>query len=545
VSITGDNQLIVLHESPVEGGRLCLRSLLCANQPLGEVLIYGLLAGRICGNVRLAAPARWGLTAADNRHIFSYNGDIAVPDKAGWRGGKNNSYLVVANGGLFAKASHERIREAVSAFAADIVFVNIEPTLAADHEKLQLTSQGQLAGIRRVYDNSAQRSPLPADWPCYVFIRASCLTEVFGGGIPTDFSKFLEAASKKASISSVCVGGEALDIETPRGLLEFAAHSLKLRPNDAAPFASADGIAGMPEGTSCSGEVIIGRNVRIGDNVRLIGPAIIGDNAALGDGVIAAGAIIGSGVSVAAKEAVYDRLLIKSGEGGDVEEFNCSPRQPVCAAQNNFRMWPLFSYVRFLKRAADIIIAAAVLALFAPVIAIVAAAVKATSRGPVFFGHGRQGLHGRVFHCLKFRSMIVGADDLQKKLRVRNEVDGPQFKMDDDPRVTPIGEFLRDTYLDEIPQFFNVLLGHMSVIGPRPSPEAENSQCAYWRDARLSVRPGITGLWQVCRTRKSGIDFQEWVHYDSRYVRNLSFKLDIWIFWQTVKYLAQAFLKQF
>jgi lipopolysaccharide/colanic/teichoic acid biosynthesis glycosyltransferase len=177
--------------------------------------------------------------------------------------------------------------------------------------------------------------------------------------------------------------------------------------------------------------------------------------------------------------------------------------------------------------------------------AIIAMIIKSTSRGPVFFGHVRQGLHGKSFKCLKFRSMIIGADDLQRKLRIKNEVDGPQFKMEDDPRVTPIGKFLRDTYLDEIPQFLNVFLGQMSLMGPRPSPEAENSLCAYWRDARLSVRPGITGLWQVCRTRKTGNDFQEWVHYDSEYVRQLSFKLDLWIFWRTVKYLVRAFLKQF
>jgi lipopolysaccharide/colanic/teichoic acid biosynthesis glycosyltransferase len=107
------------------------------------------------------------------------------------------------------------------------------------------------------------------------------------------------------------------------------------------------------------------------------------------------------------------------------------------------------------------------------------------------------------------------------------------------------GRFLRDTYIDEIPQFLNVLLGQMSVVGPRPSPEAENTLCPSWRDARLSVRPGITGLWQVCRTRKPEQDFQEWIHYDTEYVRKLSLGTDLWICRQTIKKMVESFISQF
>ena len=141
--------------------------------------------------------------------------------------------------------------------------------------------------------------------------------------------------------------------------------------------------------------------------------------------------------------------------------------------------------------------------------------------------------------------MITGADILQEQLRKINQVDGPQFKIEEDPRLTPIGKFLRDTYLDEIPQFLNVLQGQMSVIGPRPSPEQENSLCAYWRDARLSVRPGITGLWQVCRTRTEGEDFQEWIHYDTQYVKKISLKLDLQIAWRTFVKILKSFTRQF
>ena len=185
------------------------------------------------------------------------------------------------------------------------------------------------------------------------------------------------------------------------------------------------------------------------------------------------------------------------------------------------------------------------LTLFAPALAVVALAIKLTSRGPVFFQDQRQGLRGREFYCLKFRTMIIGADKMQDKLRHNNQVDGPQFKITEDPRHTIVGKFLRDTCVDEIPQFINVLVGQMSVVGPRPSPARENMFCAYWRDARLSVRPGITGLWQVRRTRHAGQDFQEWIAYDTRYVRNLSLRLDVWICWRTIKQLWANFIRQF
>jgi lipopolysaccharide/colanic/teichoic acid biosynthesis glycosyltransferase len=111
-----------------------------------------------------------------------------------------------------------------------------------------------------------------------------------------------------------------------------------------------------------------------------------------------------------------------------------------------------------------------VLILFAPLLPFVALAIKLNSPGPVFYRDKRQGLHGKAFGCLKFRTMVTGAHEIQEKLRVVSQVDGPQFKMEDDPRISTVGRFLRETYIDEIPQFFNVLLGQMSIVGPRPSP---------------------------------------------------------------------------
>jgi lipopolysaccharide/colanic/teichoic acid biosynthesis glycosyltransferase len=182
------------------------------------------------------------------------------------------------------------------------------------------------------------------------------------------------------------------------------------------------------------------------------------------------------------------------------------------------------------KRCLDAGAAAIGLILLSPILLIVAVLVKVTSAGPVFFGHRRQGLGGREFNCLKFRSMRADADALQAMLREQNEVDGPQFKIANDPRLSPIGYFLRESNLDELPQLINVLLGQMSLVGPRPSPDDENQFCPSWRRTRLSVKPGITGLWQVLRSRKfPETDFQQWIYYDVAYARHRSFWLDLQI----------------
>lgn len=212
---------------------------------------------------------------------------------------------------------------------------------------------------------------------------------------------------------------------------------------------------------------------------------------------------------------------------------------------NNFRTWPFFSYARLGKRLCDLIFTLMVLPIFSIIGIFIAAAIKITSPGPVFFKHKRQGLHGKPFSCLKFRTMITDADSIQEKLGFKNQVDGPQFMIKDDPRVTIIGAFLRQTHLDEIPQFINLLLGQMSLIGPRPSPAKENSICSYWRDARLSVKPGITGAWQIFRTRNPGQDFQEWIYYDTKYVKNLSFFQDFQIFFKTFIKLTVNFFEHF
>lgn len=186
------------------------------------------------------------------------------------------------------------------------------------------------------------------------------------------------------------------------------------------------------------------------------------------------------------------------------------------------------------KRLFDIVFATFALLLTAPLYPVVALLILLEDGRPIFFAHRRETVGGREFGCFKFRSMRKDADALKAELARANHADGPQFYVQGDPRVTRVGRWLRRFQIDELPQFVNVLLGDMSVVGPRPSPYRENQFCPAWREARLSVRPGVTGLWQVRRTRRRGLDFQEWIRFDLDYVRNASWRLDLAILWRTV-----------
>jgi lipopolysaccharide/colanic/teichoic acid biosynthesis glycosyltransferase len=196
---------------------------------------------------------------------------------------------------------------------------------------------------------------------------------------------------------------------------------------------------------------------------------------------------------------------------------------------------------QIVKRGFDLAFALGVLAVTWPLWLIVALAILIEDGRPITFGHRRETIGGRPFNCLKFRSMRKDAEKLKAKLAAMNQADGPQFFIEDDPRLTGVGRFIRKYQIDELPQFLNVLRGEMSVVGPRPSPYAENQYCPGWREARLSVRPGITGLWQVKRTRSAGTDFQEWIRYDIEYVERQSFWFDLSIIARTVLSIVRRF----
>ncbi len=210
------------------------------------------------------------------------------------------------------------------------------------------------------------------------------------------------------------------------------------------------------------------------------------------------------------------------------DDVGRSTNEPIAALS------PLFLIS---KRLFDIAVSTAVLLAVLPLLLGLALAVVISDGRPIFYGHLRQSRGGRLFRCWKFRTMRRDADRMTRELQSLNRCDGPQFYIVDDPRVTRIGRFMRRYHLDELPQFWNVLIGDMSIVGPRPSPDSENQYCPPWRETRLSVRPGITGLWQVERTRAPGLDFQEWIRFDTEYVRNAGFLLDCRILLKTIQRL--------
>ena len=184
------------------------------------------------------------------------------------------------------------------------------------------------------------------------------------------------------------------------------------------------------------------------------------------------------------------------------------------------------------KRAFDFSIACGVLVVSAPLWAAAAIAVKVTSPGPVFFAQERVGRWGRPFKVLKFRTMVVDAEERLAELKSQNEVDGPLFKMANDPRITSVGRFLRRTSIDELPQLINVLKGEMSLVGPRP---ALPSEAAMWGDDlrnRLRVTPGMTGMWQVSGRNNSS--FADYERLDLYYVDNWSILVDVAILARTI-----------
>ncbi|MFZ5802843.1 MAG: sugar transferase [Candidatus Omnitrophota bacterium] len=186
-----------------------------------------------------------------------------------------------------------------------------------------------------------------------------------------------------------------------------------------------------------------------------------------------------------------------------------------------------------IKRICDILFASVILFLTSPVLLIVAIAVKATSKGPILFKQVRSGLNGRQFKILKFRSMVIDAEKQLAALKSLNQMSGPVFKIHNDPRITSIGRFLRATSLDEFPQFINVLMGDMSVVGPRPPLPNEVEEYAPWQRRRLSMKPGITCIWQV--SGRNAIDFERWMELDLKYIDNWSLGLDVRLLAKTVK----------
>ena len=190
-----------------------------------------------------------------------------------------------------------------------------------------------------------------------------------------------------------------------------------------------------------------------------------------------------------------------------------------------------------IKRTFDFIAAICGVIILSPVMLVIAILIKAEDHGPVFYKQVRVGKNGKKFKMYKFRSMSVNADKMLSKLKEQNDVEGPMFKMKDDPRITKIGHFIRKHSLDELPQFLNVIKGDMSLVGPRPPLPSEVAEYSDYDKQRLYVTPGCTGLWQA--TERNEVGFNEMVQLDIQYIQRASFMFDLWIIWKTVEIIIK------
>ena len=419
--------------------------------------------------------------------------------------------------------------------------VALDAPIGGTKECVAFDAAGRIRSVQRHYEE--------ATWPFLAGVAATALpgaAGVLGDGLRLRSLVALRHALTAGGIPSrdIPVVGGTRDLASEHGILAvnelmaLQAASVGPPPNrSTTPICIGSGHQ-IHLGARFIGPVVLHPDVHIADGATVVGPAVIGAGATISSGAIVAHALVGSGAVVPCSQVVRDRAWFETADDGVPEEklaeatsyddrlarlsflaaeWDAATDQAISTRVNN----PV------LKRVIDIFVASLGLLVLLPLVAVIAAAIWLESRGPVFYGDQREGLGGRSFGCWKFRTMIPGAHLAQRHLNDLDQTDGPHFKVERDPRVTRVGAILRALNIDEIPQLFNVLVGQMSLVGPRPSPFRENQICVPWREARLSVRPGITGFWQVCRHDRAVGDFHQWIEYDLLYVQHLTVWLDL------------------
>jgi len=306
------------------------------------------------------------------------------------------------------------------------------------------------------------------------------------------------------------------------------------------------------------GPLWIEHGCRIARGAQVIGPTVLGADCRIQEDAMVIESILWADATISADASVR-RAIVCSGstvpQGTEVEEAIIipdtvtpgelaliGPQLAIRAALDNVVSATMYRQARFyqsIKRGIDFSAALVGLLVLLPVLLLVALMVKLESRGPLFFRQLRVGRQGKEFLMVKFRTMIPDAENLynDKEFHKNNEVDGPVFKIKSDPRVTRVGRFLRGASLDELPQLWNVLMGGMSLVGPRPLARHELRLCSSWTDSRLSVRPGITGPWQIWGRRSAS--FNDWLVYDLMYLKKQSLRFDFYLLYKTVVALTQ------
>jgi lipopolysaccharide/colanic/teichoic acid biosynthesis glycosyltransferase len=387
----------------------------------------------------------------------------------------------------------------------DLLFVRLREARERGYrEIIHANEQGRFARFERDYgsaDGSLARVALTPDRDLARVWQSA--TE------PREGWRHLRRTLPRELRSTMSVEGHVYDRDSKRQTARFVRDLVSLwgrpdatidRVRGSGSHVWVDTEAHVESGAKFTGPVWIGAGREVGRDTTAVGPAVMWD-------------------SPQAKPTIEDIRWLEL-EPSEPPTDPAPRRSPAAA--------------RAFKRGFDIVFSLVALGLTLPLYPFIALAIVIEDGWPIFFAHRRETIGGREFPCIKFRSMRRNAEDIKAELSEKNLADGPQFYIDNDPRMTRVGAILRAYQLDELPQFINVLLGDMSIVGPRPSPYKENQFCPAWREARLSVRPGVTGLWQIKRTRATGADFQEWIKYDIEYVENASFRLDLYVIWKTI-----------
>lgn len=433
-------------------------------------------------------------------------------------------WLVIVDPACFPLASIDwRLIEAELARpqAGALHIVALDENPGGTTERVQLDAAGKVRRIQRYYDAHTwafTRGIACSIVPAAALVAANCSNftnlrelrhELMRRGVPSRDLPLVPGA---------------LDLENPRALLHLAERCLLASgPANRAPLVALSAV--VDRTAQLVGPVFVQDDALIEAGARVIGPTVVGKGARIGARAVIAQCLVAPGARIPA-DTVH-RHAVLAGSGTAASQFD----ERDDAAQLDELPYDAGSghkpgiYPR-IKAVIEPCFAAVALVLLLPLLALIALIVKLESRGPMLYGDFRETIGGRSFRCWKFRTMCSGAAARQREMLMANEVDGPQFKIEGDPRVTRAGVWLRFLSLDELPQLLNILCGEMSLVGPRPSPFRENQICIPWREARLSVRPGITGLWQVCRAERRAGDFHQWIHYDLLYVRNQSFTVD-------------------
>ena len=403
-----------------------------------------------------------------------------------------------------------------------MVAVQSPPLSSRDwhHMELELGADSRVSGIT-LRDYSSKRHPIRVPAGVYVFDPSvlSCIEP----GAYCDIKEHLLPRLREAGhpIAAAELPGYCRNVlelkdylSVNRDVLNGDVNGFRLERQVAEGIWVGKGSQISPMATLL-GPVLIGRDCVIGPRAQIVGPACIGDgcvveedtlireslllpgarmerNSRIESCVLAADTVIASGRSLRRVVAIPGKM-----DAGGIDWADADPliRGVVSSAGQHARSRFRYGLCRLVKRGVDLTVALVGLVAALPLLLAVAVAVKHTSRGSLFFRQQRCVKFGNEFSMVKFRTMVRDAEKMQAQLRPLNESDGPIFKIQDDPRFTNLGRLLRRYSLDELPQLWNVLKGEMSLVGPRPLTAKEMNFCPAWRDARLRVHPGVTGLW--------------------------------------------------